>query len=343
VTAACGPAHTLPGGPLSGSKGVEGWGIRRRLPRLLAFLAFVSTPVLADLHQGWYAPRAAEFAQASASLPTAIGSLCAATPVTAPAALEQARARWLESLAAWERFSAVAIGPLLERRAQRQLDFNPTRPHLIEKAVHSAPNTPADMERIGTPAKGLPALEWLLWVKPARPASPECRYAVQVAAEIAREADALAGAPPISRDESESWSELLNQWLFGLEKLRWAGMEMPLRRTMTAEQAGRALPVFPRQASAATATAWREQWRALRELALGPFSLRAALAARGVATKDLEQALERADQAMDGLNSEDGGRILAAAETLGELQKLVETRVASALGVSLGFSDADGD
>jgi uncharacterized protein len=54
------------------------------------------------------------------------------------------------------------------------------------------------MELIGTPAKGLPALEWLLWVKPIQPASAECRYAVQVAAEIQREAQALVSrrSPP---------------------------------------------------------------------------------------------------------------------------------------------------
>jgi hypothetical protein len=50
------------------------------------------------------------------------------------------------------------------------------------------------MERIGAPAKGLPALEWLLWTQPVAPSSPACRYAAEVAADIAREAAALAAA-----------------------------------------------------------------------------------------------------------------------------------------------------
>jgi predicted lipoprotein len=237
----------------------------------------------------------------------------------------------------------VAIGPVLERRAQRQIDFMPTRPRMIEKAVKSSPATPADMERIGTPAKGFPALEWLLWVKPARPASPECRYAVQVAAEIGREAEALATARPAPGDGQEILNDLVNQWIGGLERLRWAHMELPLRQTMTSEHAGGTAPDFPRKASAASASSWAHQWQALKALATGPASLRSALVARGQAADGLVQAVERADLAMAGLSASDEQRILAATQALADLQRQVEARVAPALGVSIGFSDADGD
>jgi predicted lipoprotein len=295
---------------------------------------------LASLHATWFVPRAAAFVQASQPLAPAIESLCAASPDTAPAALDLARKQWLASLAAWERLSAVAIGPVLERRAQRQIDFTPTRPRLIEKAIKAAPANAKDMELIGTPAKGLPALEWLLWVKPIQPASPECRYAVQVALDIGREAEALASTRPHPQDAQAALGELLNQWIGGLERLRWASLEMPQRVAMTAH---RATPDFPRQASGGTAVAWAGQWDALRGLATA--GLEPALRGRGGAAlaDRLVQALKRADAALAGLDGRNRERVLAAGQALADLKRLAEGEVATALGVSIGFSDSDGD
>lgn len=337
------PTHTSP------ARGGDGEGERRAWPLGLFLVACASLLIGAgahaestSLHADWYAPRAAEFARDGQQLAPALQALCAASPEGAGAALQQARDRWRAALASWERLSAVAIGPLLERRSQRQIDFMPTRPRMIEKAVKASPTTPADMERIGTPAKGFPALEWLLWVKPARPASPECRYAVQVAAEIGREAEALAAAKAVPGDSQDFLSDLVNQWIGGLERLRWAHMELPLRQTMTAEHAG-GTPDFPRKASAASASSWAHQWQALKALATGPASLGAALVARGQAADGLAQAVRQADVVMADLSAGDEQRILAAAQALADLQRHVETQVAPALGVSIGFSDADGD
>lgn len=319
-------------------------------PTLLvgASLLTMSSVVLAgpfaeSLHTAWSAPRAADLVRASAQLTPAITALCA-TPV-AEATLQPARQQWLSTLIAWERLSAVAIGPVLERRSQRQIDFTPTRPRLIEKAVKSAPTNAAEMELIGTPAKGLPALEWLLWVKPMQPASAECRYAVQLAAEIEREAKALATMPatPSALQETQATaSELVNQWIGGLERLRWANMEMPAR---VAQTAGDAAPDFPRSASSASAASWAAQWEGLRGLASGAVSLQSMLRERQQhKTADaLAQAIRQTDASMQGLTTADTARILAAAKTLAALKRLVENKVAPALGVSIGFSDADGD
>ena len=322
----------------------EGWGgeslFRPLAAALLAIVVFQPAAALADLHTAWFAPRAAAFLQASQSMAPAIESLCAASPDKATPALEQARSQWLASLAAWERLSAVAIGPVLERRSQRQIDFTPTRPRLIEKAVKAAPKNPADMELIGTPAKGFPALEWLLWVKPIQPASAECRYAVQLALEIGLEAQALATARPAAQDPQVALGEVLNQWIGGLERLRWASLEMPQRVAMTA---AKDIPDFPRQASGGTAIAWAGQWDALRSLAVA--SLAPALRERRAqALADrLSQALDRADTALSGLDGRDRARVFAAGQALADLKKLAEGEVATALGVSIGFSDSDGD
>jgi hypothetical protein len=295
-----------------------------------------------SLHEAWFAPHAAEFARESARLAPAIQALCDAAPAQADAALDGARTQWRDAMLAWEGLSAVALGPVLERRSQRRIDFSPTRPRMIEKAIGAAPKTPADMERIGTPAKGFPALEWLLWVKPVQPGSPACTYAVHVAEEIRGEAQALAAARPAGTEEGVALAELLNQWVGGLERLRWADMEMPARVAMTG---GKEAQDYPRRASGASAMSWAARWAALRDLAVGPHSLEAALRQAGHApeAEALAGAVGRANAAMSGLSGRDTLRILEAARELAALKRLVENQVATALGVSLGFSDADGD
>ncbi len=155
---------------------------------------------------------------------------------------------------AWESLSAVAVGPVVARRAQRQIDFAPTRPQLIERAIKAQPQGATAFERVGTPAKGLPALEWLLWTQPAQPASPACSYAVEVALDVEREAVAQQAAfreaaqtDWAAEDQQErstqAMGEFINQWVGGIERLRWAHMEKPLR----AAQGARAPDYPPRR------------------------------------------------------------------------------------------------
>ena len=309
------------------------------LASLLAMSTGAGADTLAAARAQRYAADAEAFAQASARLPPAIQALCEAPEANGAAALGRAREHWLATLASWERFSAVAIGPLLTRRSQRQIDFRPTRPRLIEKAVRTAPADAVALERIGTPAKGLPALEWLLWVKPARAASPACGYARLLAEEIEREAAALAAAPLALEP-----GELLNQWIGGLERLRWSNMELPARVALSG--GGQTAPDFPRRASGASAASWAAQWASLRDWAtVGGGSLESALRQRGQGeTADaLARAVAAADTALRGLGGDETPRLLAAATVLAELKRLAENAVAPALGVSIGFSDSDGD
>jgi predicted lipoprotein len=163
---------------------------------------------------------------------------------------------------------------------------------------------------------------------------------VQVALDVGREADALATARPPVQDAKAALSELLNQWIGGLERLRWASLEMPQRVALTA---GRATPDFPRQASGGTAIAWAGQWDALRSLAVA--GLEPALRERRAEALAgrLIQVLNRADTTLAGLDGRDRERVLAAGQALDGLKKLAEGEVATALGVSIGFSDSDGD
>lgn len=325
------------------------------LPADVAVPFYTPVHALEALYRLHYQPRAQAFAQASAALVPALQAGCAPG-----ATLEGPRTAWREALLAWARLAAVQLGPLVERRSLRRLDFQPARPELISRAVKAAPTDAAGMARVGTPAKGLPALEYLLWTRPAAPGSAECRFAQAVAADLAQEAATLAtdfqalAAQEFDDDgeaASAAFGEFINQWLGGIERLRWADIGKPI------QSADGRRPAFAREASGSTAAAWQARWQVLRQLTAGParplgdglVPVEAYLRGRG------QNPLADALAAQVATTTEAFGRLgsgsqapqpeaaQAAARALAALKSMIEKQVAPALEVALGFTDADGD
>lgn len=338
------------------------------VPANVAVPFYTPGAFMQGVYRHWYAPRAGDFAAQAAKLAPSLEQLCGATGNAQPA-LQAARQQWQAAAQAWDRLAAVAVGPLVQRRSLRAIDFTPTRPELIERAIRAAPADAGAMERVGTPAKGLPALEWLLWtwpLTPATPATPACRYAVLVAQGVDEEARALAQAfNELARrdwlqDEEAAvpaMSELVNQWVGGIERLRWAAMDKPLR------SAGGRPPAYPRAASGATASSWRAQWQGLQALAAaagnavpqpgeGLVPLETYLRGRGLnpLAGTLAATTAQISREMDRLTPDarpdarpDATRVNAATQPLAALKRLAESQLAPALEVNIGFSDADGD
>jgi len=325
----------------------------------LAFPYYSGEDALQGLYAQHLPPLARDFESQAKALTAAARQHCAGP--AAPAALKDA---WRRALLSWQTLSSPALGPVIERRSQRQIDFWPTRPALLAKALERAPKTLADMESIGTPAKGFPALEQLL----ADPPSPaHCPYLVLVAEGIEAEAvalrtdfDALA-ARDWTQDEDaarSAFAEWINQWLGGLERMRWAHIEQPVQKARTAGK-GHA-PEFARLAPADNAVEWRAQWQALRAQARLSAAQRAQPPQPGQGLVPIEallmgkghialaqrwgQALDRADAAIAALPAKAGEKeLMALSKTLKGVTTLFQAEVAAALDVPLGFSDADGD
>lgn len=288
---------------------------------------------LRSIDARWYAPRSAEFAQAAARLSDTLATNCAATP---------ARRAWRDAVLAWERLSAVQTGALVERRSARTLDFQPARPAAIERAM-AAPEI--DITSVGSPALGLPALEWLLWRSPLRGAS--CTYAQRVAAHLAAEAKSLAAAyaAPRERDDETTqrdFAALLGQLVGGVASLRWVQIGKPRRE-------GKAL--WPRVTSGLTREAWQARAQALQQLleyhaqADAPVALEPFLRGRGMnpLADRVHQASLRAASAMAGASPASAAKLPAAEQALAALEQVLGSEVAPALEVTIGFSDADGD
>jgi predicted lipoprotein len=246
----------------------------------------------------------------------------------------------------------------------RQIDFAPTRPALIERAIKSQPRGAQALERIGTPAKGLPALEWLLWTQPAQPSTPACDYAIEVARDLGREVQAVqagfvAQATAVSVEEPEpellrqGFEQFVNQWLGGLNRLRWAQIDKPRQ---AARSAGEATPDSPRAASGSTMAAWSSQWQALHQLAVldtrdapapgtAAVPIETLLRSRGLnpLADRWRDAVQVADGVMTRVRLDDAPSLDDATRALGVVQERLEGEVAPALEVGIGFSDADGD
>ena len=319
---------------------------------------------LQGIYGHWALPRAQDFNHNAQALAPAVAALCQAKD--AKPALAAARAAWQSTARAWEQLAAVSVGPVIARRSQRAIDFTPTRPALIEKAIAAQPQGAKAFERIGTPAKGLPALEWLLWTRPVQPGSPACAYAHEVAQDVARESAALQtafadasgtdwGAEDEQEQSTQAIGEFVNQWVGGIERLRWAQMEKPLRAAQ-----GTRTPDYPRTASGNTLAAWAATWAGLRSVTVLPAD--AATPAPGEALVPLEtylrgkglnpladklrQAAGKVDASMAQVQKaglKDKTAIQQTARDLAALKFLAESEVAPALQISIGFSDADGD
>lgn len=273
----------------------------------------------------------------------------------------EARQAWTATALAWAALSAVATGPLVTRRSARRVDFMPVRTALVLRAIEGAPVGEEAMDRVGSAAKGLGALEWLLWV-PTAPRHEAARaYATEVARDIRREADAVAQAF-VAMAEREmddeavvaAFAEILNQWIGGLEQLRLQRLVRPVEEARTR---GARAPLPLRPWTGIDVQERTARWQALQAAAIFaggtapprdqglPVPIETYLRSRGLnpLADRLRALTTSAERALVAAADNKPASMLRAAQRLGQAKHLAEADVAPALEVRVGFSDADGD
>ena len=119
------------------------------------------------LYAQWFVPQSAQASTSAQQLQHQLQQYCAGT-----GKVEAVRTQFRQASQDWERLSALAMGPQIERRTARMIDFQPMRLPLLKSALRKAPKDVAAMETIGAPAKGFPAAEYLLWTDVAQPRTP---------------------------------------------------------------------------------------------------------------------------------------------------------------------------
>ena len=268
------------------------------------------------------------------------------------------RPAWVRAMTRWEILNAVAAGPLLERRSARSIDFWPTRPAQIQMQLakgEDAMNTLTDMDRIGASARGLPALEWLLY-KTSGDATAH-RYALLLAEHVLAEAQTLREAfeqlAQRERDDASAWtlySEWIGQAMGSLDQLRGKRMQQPFKDKHS--------EAWPRATSGQTGAAWAAQWAGLERFLMGapearsanawlpvPGSLNSLLLGRGHLkdSANLERLVDGAHAAIARSASAGPGRITTTVQALTQLRTAADSMASEVLGITLGFTDADGD
>lgn len=326
---------------------------------VVAFPVYRAEHALRGIYTHHYPVRWQAFEHEAAALTQAARQHCAGREQAADLmhAWERARLVWVAA-------SNPAVGPVIQRRSQREIDFWPARPALLQRALANRPQSLAQMERVGGPAKGFPTMETLLFrVSPAA----HCPYLVLIAEGIEAEAQALSKAfaelavKDWTTDEEAArsgFAEWVNQWLGGLESLRWQQMELPIQKARTTK-AGQP-PSFARRRMEDNVADWRAQWQSLRAQArlaagvpnnppepgkaLAP--IEALLLGKGhiALAERWGKAIDAATSAMESLSARPSEReLLALSSSLKAVGSLYQGEVAAALDVPLGFSSADGD
>jgi len=338
----------------------------RLLPLLLVLLGCARTPTreaaLDALVVQQVAPDLRALEGACRTLETHAATLARAP---SEATVEAARGAWRAALIAWQRVHAFHEGPLDETRALVRAHFWPLRVPALEVLVQSdRPVDDAHIAQLGVDVRGMFALEWLLFDARTAPAlhahGPEgvrVRALVQalsrdVAQHAARAHGALGGAAFATRfaeGGQESLSRLVNDLAATVERLASERLAPVLEQH--ARKRLRASDVQGARSGLSTEIV-RTQLAAIEQLYTGAqpsLSTLAQAAAPGIDTRvrgrfsKVRGLVARLDAPLEQLVMRDRARVMEAFRAVKELEVALKVDLASALGVTLTFTSADGD
>ena len=320
----------------------------------------------------WYA----EAEQRALELQRLSAELCA---VPSTQSLEAAQSAWWALRAPWKWAEVFAFGPYLEPvRIGPMIDFWPARPDSVNEVLAGTEAlTPEFAAALGASAKGLPALEYLLYepgvdlIAAYQTTPRRCEYLLAIAAELTARLRELRAA----------WDPAAGGYLNELlragrgssvyDTLRMALADMVVRMAATVELArldklGRpngattgGIPQPDKVESPFSGRSLediRDNLRGLEFLyfgdeANGTVGLDWYLRSRGkFLGRRLRQRFDDSYAALDAVPEPlieavagDPASVDAAIATLGELQAAFQVEIAGALSLSVGFTGNDGD
>ena len=302
-------------------------------------------------------------------LTTALDGLCAAPT---PEGLDTARAAWRSAADAWQRTRPVGVGPAMDRRVMSTVGY-PARPEDVDELLAGTdPITPESLAGGRATARGLATIEILLFAPDgsdqglaAGPAGGRrCTFAAaastlaaQSAGEVADDWTGAGGGEPYTDvlaagadgDPQASLAELVNELAHALQTVDDQGL-----RGIALAETPDDVPEPQRDGPAGHRVADLRALLATVQLVVegpaGDDGLSALVTSRSAdAGERLDEALAAAVSTVGTLPDSIPATLAvpddlaAAAEDAGELKVELSTEVASVLGITIGFSDADGD
>jgi hypothetical protein len=311
--------------------------------------------LMATLGTEVIAPAYDDLVAALEGLGTALDGWCAAPAAEAP---EAARTAWATAADAWQRTRPVGVGPAMDRRLMSSVWY-PARPEDVEELVAGAePLTPEALDAGSATARGLGTVEILVFGSEGADPARRCAYAAAAttlattaAAEVAADWDGYPEtlAAGIDGDPQSSLAALVNELAHALQTVDDQGL-----RGIALAEAPDDVPETQRDGPAGHRVAdLRALLATVQAVVDGPGGddgLGALVADRSADTGErLDEALAAAAETVGVLPDSIPATLdvpddlAAAAEDAAELKVVLSTEVASVLGVTIGFSDADGD
>lgn len=270
---------------------------------------------------------------------TAVDAACAAPTTDSVAA---ARAALAAGWRAWQTTDPYDLGPAMERRSTSVLGFE-ADPFGIDKRLAAAtPSDPATIRnRTGSGLRGYAAAHHLLIGDAAAYDAVRCGYVGAVAAVIVEELEAIRAGWSAGLDgEPQSViDDLVNMSL--------ADLEASDKRLTAILESGEAAPLELPAGELFRIAARLDGLAAVLEGGGDEPGLAALL--NGGLANELDDTLTTAQRALETYaeapqdTTPDRVELRAIRDALGDLRTLMSTEVVSGLGVTVGFSDNDGD
>ena len=328
--------------------------------------------VLVSLTGQVIVPAYEEVARDMAQLDEDARALCDAPT---EASLDAARRSWLDARASWMRSKAAWVGPIMDRRSTSLLDWSPVDAEGIDKLlVQGAVVTATDVrETMGADRRGFGAIEHVLFGDDALATLTEsashCPYLTALT-EVGREEsgallsdwvvgdsgqdpyrDYFTGVANVSLLANDAVADVVRVQVFLIRDV----VDMRLASALGLRGDGPDLTAIPGSAA-------DNGLHDLRNEVLGMQAMYQGAGEEGLGVSDLVAPLsEEADQrvrdqlaaAIATIDGVEGPLLIAIAERpdqvrtmydrLDELRQTYATEVVSLLGVSVGFTDTDGD
>ena len=334
--------------------------------------------VLVALTETVIVPQFQSVADEMNNLREALETLCAS-----PSAenLRSARDAWRDARAPWMRSQAMWFGPVMDRRSRSLVDWSPVDGERIEATLASRDAIAAADVRdfLGSTQRGLGAIEYLLFGDDAKivaslrgPQALRCQYLAALGDVVASETGGVLadwagsdsdssgydgyfnGTAPVALLDENAVAELVQTSVFLIRSVA----DMGLGQALGVDGGVPDVEAIPGGAGNNAVANLRNQLLGMQLIYVGASGEGKA----GMGLSALVQPLSNDTDARmrDGFAqaaatidlleeplltsiAEDPGPAQAAYQRLKELQRVLNTEVVSLLGVTVGFSDTDGD
>ena len=266
------------------------------------------------------------------------------------ARVADARDAWRQTRLAWDKVAPFAFGAQTQRLLPSQVDYWPVKTDEIDAfAAATGDVTPTDVGALGSGARGLPALERLLFSTTPL-AGRRCAYAQQLTKDIAEGAANVASDWQHDADVFAKYNRALADVVSALADAayRIADDQLAMPAGVRAGTTPNPALLHGREGGMALidAKTQLESIRAAYAAAVAPI-----LAARGPdADASMNAALAAAAQALNLITGDLATAItaqrdvvLAASEACRVVRYTFATQVAGALGITLNVPAGDGD